>query len=90
MLPPLPQGSPVCISYGRAPAPKLPAVSESEGMLTSSAKGVRIFVQESWLPWAHTHSREEAPAGITSLAVQGYRGEEGEAQAPVQLLSDHF
>lgn len=58
MPPPLPQGFPVCISYGHAPAPELPAVSEREGTLTSSAKGVTIFVQESWLPWAHTHTLE--------------------------------
>ena len=83
MLPPLPQGSPVCISHGRAPAPELPAVWETEGMLTSSAKGVAIFLKELWLPWAHTPTREEVSAGITSLAVQGFSGEQGEAHAPV-------
>lgn len=82
-LPPLLQGFPVCISHGHAPAPKPTAVSETEGMLTSSAKGVRIFLRELWLPWAQTHTREEASAGITSLAVQGFSGEEGEAHAPV-------
>lgn len=82
-LPPLPQGFPVCISHGCAPAPELSAVSEREGMLTSSAKGVSIFLEELWLPWAYTQTREDASAGIASLAVWGFGGEEGEAHAPV-------
>lgn len=57
LLPPLPQGFPVCISHGRAPAPELPAVLETEGMLTSSAKGIMSFLKGLWLPWAHTHWR---------------------------------
>lgn len=57
-LPPLPQGVPVCISHGCAPAPKVLAVLEREGMLTSSATGIMVFLKALWLPWAHTHTRE--------------------------------
>lgn len=84
-LPPLPQGVPVCISHGCAPAPKVPAVLEREGMLTSSATGIMVFLKVLWLPWAHTHPGEEASAGISSLAVWGFSREEGEAHAPVHL-----
>lgn len=29
-----------------------------EGMLTSSATGIMIFLKALWLPWAHTHTWE--------------------------------
>lgn len=51
-------------------------------MLTSSAKGALVFLKELWLPWAHTHTTEDASAGIASLAVWGFGREEGQAHAP--------
>lgn len=58
-----------------------------EGMLTSSATGIMIFLKALWLPWAHTHTHthlgEEAHTGISSLAVGAFGREEGEAHAPV-------
>lgn len=41
-------------------------------MLTSSARGVVLFLKELWLPWAHIRTGEEASAGVTSLAVPDF------------------
>lgn len=63
-----------------------------EGMLTSSARGVVLFLKELWLPWAHTRTGEEASAGITSLAVPDFTRGEGEARVAVhsQVTTSEF
>lgn len=61
-------------------------------MLTSSARGVMLFLKELWLPWAHIHAGEEASAGITSLAVPDLTRGEGEAHVAVhsQVTTSEF
>lgn len=39
-----------------------------EGLFTSSATGIMIFLKALWLSWAHTHPGEEASTGISSLS----------------------